>query len=507
MPQQITIVGLGPGDPRFLTLEAHQVLSQAEEIHLRTRRHPVVSALPERAAIQSFDALYDTAESFPVLYQAIAQRVLALGEREQGVVYAVPGHPLVGETTVTLILAGARERGLAVRLVDGLSFVEPILSALHLDALDGLQLADALDVAQQHSPLLDPDRPALLGQLYSRQVASDVKLTLMNVYPEDHPVTVVCAAGTGDEQVRTLPLMELDRQEVDHLTSLYVAPLARTGSIISFQEQIAHLRSPMGCPWDREQTHQSLRNNLLEETYEVLAALDLDDMDELKEELGDLLLQIVLHAQIATECSEFTLPEVVNHIYEKLRRRHPHVFGEVAVAGSEEILRNWEEIKRAEKGTQRIASTFKGVSAALPALARAQAISERAARVGFDWPDLQAVWGKFDEEAAELRDAADPESQAHEVGDVLFTLVNVARRRKVDAESALREATMRFVARVEAVEEEAIALGRQPQDMTLQELDQLWQQAKQRQQHSRGRGTASSPDPAADPETPFAQNR
>ncbi len=481
MPAHITIVGLGPGDPRFLTAEAAQVLSQASEIYLRTRQHPVVSALPGHAEIHSFDSFYETAETFEALYRAIAERVLELGAREQGVIYAVPGHPLVGETTVTLILSGARERSLHVRLVDGLSFMEPILSALHLDALDGLQLADAMDVAAQHSPLLDPDRPALLGQLYSRQVASDVKLTLMNVYPENHPVTIIRAAGTQEEQVQTLPLEDLDRQEVDHLTSLYVAPLAKPGSIISFQELVAHLRSPVGCPWDREQTHQSLRNSLLEETYEVLAALDLDDMDELREELGDLLLQIILHAQIATECSEFTLPDVVHHVYAKLRRRHPHVFGQVEVEGSEEILRNWEEIKRAEKGTQRVASTFQGVSAALPALARAQAVSDRAARIGFDWTNIQDVWSKFDEEAAELRAAAEPEQQNHETGDLLFTVVNLARWLKVDAESALREATMRFIARVEAVEEETIALGRQPQDLTRAELEQIWSQVRHRQ--------------------------
>ncbi len=480
MPQSVTIVGLGPGDPRYLTAEASQVLAAAGEVYLRTRQHPVVSSLPGQSRVHSFDALYDSAESFEALYRAIADQVLALGERPEGVIYAVPGHPLVGETTVRLILEAAPEHGLPVRLVDGLSFVEPVLSALHLDALSGLQLADALDLAAQHSPLVDPDRPALVGQLYSREVAGDAKLTLLNVYPAEHPVTLIRAAGTPQQEIRSLPLAELDRGTVDHLTSLYIPPLARLGSLLTFQELIAHLRSPLGCPWDREQTHQSLRPHLLEETYEVLAALDLDDMQELKEELGDLLLQIVLHTQIATECGEFTMPDVVGYISEKLRRRHPHVFGEVTVGGTGDILRNWEEIKRAEKGTRRVASTFEGVSSALPALARAQAITERAARIGFDWPDLDSVWHKLEEEVAELRAATDADSQAHELGDVLFTLVNLARWLKVDAESALREATARFVARVEAVEEEALAAGRQPQDLSLAELDELWAQVKVR---------------------------
>ena len=480
MPQQITIVGLGPGDPRFLTAEASRVLSEASEIYLRTRQHPVVASLPRQAIVHSFDALYESAESFDALYRAIADQVLLLGERPQGVIYAVPGHPLVGETSVRLILADAADRHLSVRLVDGLSFVEPVLTALRLDALSGLQLADALDLAVQHSPRLDPDRGALVAQLYSREVASDVKLTLLNVYPAEHTVTLIRAAGTPQEEQKSLPLADLDRLTVDHLTSLYIPPLAKPGSFLTFQELIAHLRSPLGCPWDREQTHQSLRPNLLEETYVVLAALDLDDMEELKEELGDLLLQIVLHTQIATECGEFTMPEVIGHITEKLRRRHPHVFGEVTVESTGEILRNWEEIKRAEKGTQRMASTFEGIASTLPALARAQAISERGARIGFDWPNLDVLWQKIQEEEAHLRAAESLEARNHEFGDLLFALVNLARWLKIDAESALREATARFIARVEAVEEEAAAIGRQPQDLSLAELNTLWQRAKAR---------------------------
>lgn len=477
MPHQITIVGLGPGDPRYLTAEAMAVLSEAGEVYVRTRRHPVVDALPGHPTVHSFDALYDTAETFEALYRAIANQVLELGARPQGVVYAVPGHPLVAETSVRLILDQAVERGLSVRLVDGLSFVEPVLSALRIDAL-GLQIADALDLAGQHSPLLDPDRPALVAQLYSRQVASDVKLTLLNVYPPEHMVTVVRNAGIAGQEVRPLPLEDLDREEPSHLTSLYIPPLPQPGSLISFQELIAHLRSPLGCPWDREQTHQSLRPHLLEETYEVLAALDLDDMDELREELGDLLLQIVLHTQIATECGEFTMPEVVGQIMQKLRRRHPHVFGEITVEGTGEILRNWEEIKRTEKGTRRVSSTFEGVSGALPALARAQAISSRAARIGFEWPSAQALWGKIEENMAGLRAAQSTEAQAHELGDLLFTLVSLARWLKIDAESALREATARFMARVVAVEEQAAAAGRQPEELSPGELEEMWQRAK-----------------------------
>lgn len=226
MNGSIVIVGLGPGDPNLLTLKAHRRLTAAREVYLRTRRHPTVAALPDGLRIHSFDALYESLPTFDAVYDAIAAEVVRLGQRPEGVVYAVPGHPLVGEATTQRILALAADAGLAVEIVEGLSFIEPVLSALGLDPLDGLQIADAVIVAAQHHPRLSADRPALLSQLYSRDIASEVKLTLMNLYPDEHPVTLVRAAGTADVTVRTLPLFELDRQpDLDHLTSLYLPPL------------------------------------------------------------------------------------------------------------------------------------------------------------------------------------------------------------------------------------------------------------------------------------------
>ncbi|MFQ5813859.1 MAG: SAM-dependent methyltransferase, partial [Anaerolineae bacterium] len=328
MKQGITIVGLGPGDPKRLTLEAQQVLREAGEVHLRTRHHPTVASLPPASSLHFFDHLYEEKETFAEVYDEIARQILELGQRPGGVVYAVPGHPLVGEASVQCILALAEQQGMGVRLVEGLSFIEPVLTCLGLDALAGLQIADATELAALHHPCLNPDLPALIAQLYDQQLASDVKLTLMNLYPDEHPITLVRGAGTDQAQTLTVPLYELDRQsDVDHLTSLYVPPLPRPSSLETFQDTIARLRAPGGCPWDREQTHQSLRPHLLEETHETLAALDADDTDALREELGDLLLQIVLQAQIAVEAGEFGLAQVVEGIDAKIKHRHPHVFG------------------------------------------------------------------------------------------------------------------------------------------------------------------------------------
>ena len=481
----ITILGLGPGDAAYLTRQAWDVLSQASEVYLRTKLHPTVGGLPSHLRLHSFDHLYDTADDFTSLYSEIAGRILELGRRPEGVLYAVPGHPLVGETTVRLILDGARTQGLDVRIVEGLSFVEPTMSLLGLDGLRGVQLADATDLAESHYLLLDPDRPALVGQLYSQPLTSALKLTLMNVYPDDHPVTLVHAAGTVGSTATTVPLYELDRaQQVDHLTTLYVPPLQEVGGPLAFLSTVARLRAPGGCPWDQEQTHQSLRPGLLQETYEVLAALDEQDDDKLCEELGDLLMQIAMHAQIATEEGAFTFSNVVNGIDSKLKRRHPHVFGDLDVRDTDEVLRNWEAIKARERDSGAVSeahrSRLDGLPITLPALARAQALSDRAARAGFDWPDVEGVLDKLAEEIGELRSAGDSSERAQELGDLLFTLVNVARWLDIDAESALRGACDRFTERYSEMERFALDKGVHLDDLTAAELDRLWERSKTR---------------------------
>jgi tetrapyrrole methylase family protein/MazG family protein len=477
----ITILGLGPGNPDHLTRQAWHALIEASEIYVRTGQHPTVAALPDHLSIHSFDDLYETLDDFGLVYETIAERIVTLGKRPQGVIYAVPGHPLVGESSVQAILHRAQREGLDVRLVEGLSFVEPVLAVLHIDGLANLQLADATNLAAAHHPPLDPDRPALIGQLYGQRLASEVKLTLMNAYPDDHPITLVRAAGTAEEGTTTIPLYELDRgQQIDHLTTLYVPPLSHVGGLPTFQETIARLRAPDGCPWDREQTHKTLRSNLLEETYEALTALDAGDDEKLCEELGDLLMQVAMHVQIATEEGAFQFADLIGGIDAKLKRRHPHVFGDVEVAGTADVLRNWEAIKASERREEGHAqdSRLAGVPDLLPALARAQALGDRAARAGFDWPDVDGVVDKLDEEVAELRAAQNPAERLREMGDLLFTLVNVARWLDIDAESALRSACDRFAGRYAEMERAARARGADLATLSMAEQEALWNRAK-----------------------------
>ena len=485
----ITIVGLGPGDGRYITREAWEFLSSLDVLYLRTERHPAVDDLPPQLERKSFDHLYDKAASFAEVYEAIVHEIIALARESaadsHGVAYAVPGHPLVGESTVTMLLPAAKEEGLEVRIISGLSFVELALETIGADALDGLQLFDAIDIARYNQPPLSTDVPLLLGQVYDRLLANELKLSLMALYPDEHEVLLIHAAGTESRSTERIPLYEVDRQEsLSHLTSMYVPPVPQGSTLTALAETVAYLRSPDGCPWDQEQTPLSMRAGFVEEFSEVLDALDAADMPSLQEELGDLLYHIVMQTQMAAESGEFTLTDVISGIEAKLKRRHPHVWGDWTVENSDEVIRNWEELKALEKPSSAATKALlDGVPKSLPALARSQKIQERVAEIGFEWPSLEGVMAKLAEELSELKAANTNDEQRAELGDVLFVLVNWARKLGVDAEIALREANRRFDLRFRKMENLARDRGLSLADMPLQEMDNLWEDAKAALRH------------------------
>ena len=245
---------------------------------------------------------------------------------------------------------------------------------------------------------------------------------------------------------------------------------------------MARLRGENGCPWDREQTHASIKPYLLEETYEVLESIDENDPAKLEEELGDLALQVVFHAQMADEAGLFTIADVLRGINEKLRRRHPHIFGDVKADTAQEVLFNWEQIKKLEREkAQGRASLLDGVPRELPALLRAHRLQEKASRVGFDWNEARQVFQKVEEELAELQAAIEseqPDRMEAELGDLLFSLVNLGRFIAVNPEDALRKTIARFIARFQYIEEELARRGKAPGQVTLEEMDALWAEAK-----------------------------
>ncbi len=473
------IIGLGPGHIDDLTMKALRTLERAPTVLLRTSRHPCVADLPAAIQWESFDSIYETHTAYETIYGTITQRVLEAAAKGD-VAYAVPGDPLVGESTTTRLLAAAKEHNIAVEIINGISFIEPMLKALGIDALDGLQIVDGLTLVEMHHPPLNPDLPSFIAQVYSRDVASNIKLTLMNQYPDSFPVTLIHSAGTGEAVVEHVPLFEMDRStQINHLTSMYLPAPDPYTSFEAFQEIIAHLRAPEGCPWDQKQTHESLRRYLVEETYEVLEAIDNQQWDELAGELGDLLLQIVLHTQIATDDSEFQMRDVLRHVSTKMIRRHPHVWGDVNVDGdADRVVGNWEEIKKTERAEQpkKHESLLDGAPKELPALMVAYHYTAKAAKVGFDWPTMAGMEDKVREEVEEILTATDDDHKIEEIGDLILVLVNWLRWLKVDdPESLVRSTNEKFARRFRFIEKNAI---RPLPEMRLEEMDALWDEAK-----------------------------
>ncbi len=448
MEKQIRIVGLGPGPAEQLTRAAWEVLTHAGVLVLRTERHPCVADLcahrPPDAITHCCDDLYEQHAAFADVYTAIVERVLALAQTHAEVVYAVPGHPCVGELTTPLLQRRAAEAGVAVEVVAGLSFIEPSFAAVDIDPMDGAQVLDAMLLARQHHPLVDVNLPLLLAQVYARWLASDAKLTLLNAYPAEHLVTILQAAGTPAQQLKQVALAELDHDDdFDHLTSVYVPPLPLHSSFTALQELVAHLRAPEGCPWDREQTLFSLRSDLLDECAELLEAIDADDATDNRaaicEEIGDVLLSAAMLTQIATEEGRFQMGDVVRGVVTKLIRRHPHVFGDVNVSGVDHVLANWDAIKAQEKAEKGIRpSPLDGVAPGLPALEKARKLQSKAAKAGL--LDRRALAASEPALIALLGETPD----AARIGELLWQLVALAHMHGISAEDALRSYAVHF---------------------------------------------------------------
>lgn len=476
----ITVVGLGSGDVDRLSLGAWRAIEQAQIVFLRMLDHPVVAVLPagpEYRALTGGEHATDDAS-----YERWCADILHEGERRE-VVYASPGRLAGDRPFLEQLGARALERGVPLRLIDSAGFLDDLLEALPAPAATGIQIHLAAQLAGMYYPPLNPAVPALITGVSSVPLLSQIRALLLRQYLPEHELLLLRPDDSGHLLVSPVALAAIDdRFPLSPLTHLYVPACDLYGSFESLQETMAHLRSPEGCPWDREQDHLTLRPYLLEEAYEVLEALDAGDVDALREELGDLLLQVVFHAQVAIDRDEFRMPEVIGHINRKLIHRHPHVWGEVSVNDSSDVARNWEAIKRQERRDNGKArqSLLDGISKALPALAQAYNYQERAARVGFDWEQIEPVIDKIREEIDEIRAAPDPEQRAEEIGDLLFALVNWIRWMGVEPETALREANRRFYRRFHYIEQAAERAGRALSQMSLAEMDALWEEAKAR---------------------------
>lgn len=477
----IHIIGLGAGDLDQLPLGVYKKLKGATNLHVRTEDHPVLQELAqEGVTFTSFDAVYEKHETFAPVYSEIAATLVALA-KEEPVIYAVPGHPLVAEQTVQYLIEAETNGECRLSIEGGHSFLDAIFGALRIDPIEGFQLLDGTEMA---SDSVNMTQHLLIAQVYDSFSASEVKLTLMEKYPEDYPVTIVTAAGSADELLRTVPLFELDRAaEVDNLTTIYVPPAkdqsVRLKEWQTFRSIVAQLRSPEGCPWDREQTHESLRPYLLEEAHELLQAIEEQDDEAIAKELGDVLLQVFLHAQIGQDNGYFQLEDVLAAVSAKMIRRHPHVFGDVEAATSDEVTANWQSIKAQEKPAT--ASILDGQQRFSSSLTTSYNYQKEAAKVGFSWSDADGAWDKFAEELKEFQEELAKGSSARqldELGDLLFTLVNIARFYDLSPEQAMVHANNKFQQRFAHVEKRVSEGTGDFQDYGLEQLDQFWNEAK-----------------------------
>ncbi len=465
--------------------------------YVRTARHPAVDELAAAGiAFESFDAAYDTAADFDALYPGIVDALIDAANEHGEIVYAVPGSPVVAERTVELLHEAARAGRVLLEVVPGLSFADAAWARLGVDPMaTGARVVDGRAL---HPAQLEPSKALLIAQCDDQLVLGDVKLSLLERLPAETVVTVVQRLGLPDELVTDLELAELDRAvEPDHLTSVFVPASTSTSTsaagtssaaaaftrLLSLAEE---LRAPGGCAWDAEQTHHSLTRYLLEESYEVVEAVERlparapddtapDDPSyaALADELGDLLYQVVFHAVLAEEAGAFGMADVATGIHEKLVRRHPHVFGDVDAATSDAVMANWEQIKKVEKGVDSIVA---GITPGLPSLLYAHKLLRKAASVGLDPGDADQALDRIDERTRALREG-DVDDTEVVLGELLAATVALARSRGIDTESALRGWSARFKLHFEAMEQLATARGVELPALTPDQVAQLWTDA------------------------------
>ena len=464
---RVVVVGLGPAGADHLLPVARAALDAGAHRFARTARHPAVDDLHAvGVTFSTFDAVYDAAPDLEHAYAEITRTLVAAAREHGEVLYAVPGSPAVAERTVALL----READVELTLVPGVSFADLAWVRLGIDPMaTDARVVDgrAIDTSTSAEPV-ELAGPLLIAQCDNVFVLSDVKLALLEHLDPATPVTVLQRLGRPDERVLTVGLDELDRGAIDpdHLTSIFVDASASSAAreMVRLLQLAQRLRAPGGCPWDAEQTHQSLTRYLLEEAYEVVEAVDAlstAGYAPLQDELGDLLFQVVFHAVLAQEAGEFTMADVARGIHDKLVRRHPHVFGDVVAEQTADVMRNWEQIKKVEKGTTSIVD---GITPGLPSLLYTHKLFRKAASVGLDPGGLDEALDRIDAAVEQLRaDGADLEAG---LAHVLAAAVVVARAGGVDAESALRGWAAAYRRHFEALEQLAIA-----RDVDLAALD------------------------------------
>ena len=469
----ITVVSLGPGSRACLTLGALEAMEKAEKLILRTEKCDAAAYLREKGlSFETLDALYEECEDFDELTARAAEHVLAAAQGAR-VCYAVL------DATADETVAALRARA-EVEALPGVPLSAPLLAAAPQEKIE-IQTASSLQITGTQNPLL-------ILELDSKMLAGDCKLQLLSWYDPDQPVLFFEPGEASSRAFARIPLSELDRRKrYDHTCAALlpaVALMARKRfDFYDLVRVLAILRGENGCPWDREQTHDTLKQYLIEEAYETAAAIAEEDWAHVADELGDVLLQVVFQANIGAQYGTFELSDVTTAICRKMIARHRHIFGDDSCETAEAVAANWEKIKKEERNQKTQAEVLRGMPRGLPPLMRAQKVQRKARDVGFDWDDPRDALAKVHEEADEVLQALDEGDAAHlreEIGDLFFACVNAARLSGVDAETALQQATEKFSSRFEAMENAILQDGKTLEGLTLSEMDVYWESSKKR---------------------------
>ncbi len=472
----IQIIGLGAGSGEDLTVRAHNALSEKIPTFARTDRHPIVNELRKDMDIESFDDYFEKYETFDEVYEKMTFKLIELSKQYGKINYCTAGSPYYGDI-VTKKLTNEYKSQINTIIIDGMSFLDKCLKLSGYADYNNIAVLDCLE-ADEIS--FDINSFNIITQVYDLEIASQLKIKLMEIYPEDVNTLII---DVLEENVKKIPLFMLD-QEKNYGFSTYfcILPIEisknRVYNVNNLQRIVKILRGPDGCPWDKKQTHHSIRQHVIEEAYEVVDAIDNDDIDNLVEELGDLLFQVVFHAELGSEEGYFNFNDVVTNLCKKMYFRHPHVFGEVKADNAEEALITWENSKLKEKNLTTYTDNLKNVPKALSTLSRSYKIQKRAAEVGFDWPTSEGAILKIKEELLEFIEEYNNdniENMEEEFGDLLFALVNFARFEKINPDIALNKTINKFIDRFEYIEKNSTKDLKQ---MTLKEMDELWEKSK-----------------------------
>ena len=473
---KITIIGTGTKKIEDISLKGYKSLKEDKIKFLRTDRHPFTKYLEEEnIQFETFDKYFQERKTLEEVYQSIIDKLIERAKTKGEVYYYVPGSPYYGELVVEYFKKNIIKE-IEIEIIDSISFWQKALSLIasnneNLKTLSGEEY-DFYDI--------DINSNLLFTQIYTQDIGEKLKLDLGEIYGDDYKVNIIDVIS---EKTMNISVSGLDKlKKYSFSTYIFVQSIEKSTkelyNVNNLLKTMEILRGPDGCPWDRKQTHESIRDCLIEEAYEVVDAIENKDFENFIEELGDLLLQVVFHAQIAKEEGYFNIYDIYTGICKKLYSRHPHVFGDIDAKDEKEALQSWEDVKGKEKVFDTYYSKLLKVPKALSPLTKSYKIQKIAAEVGFDWPDIKGAVSKIDEELNELLEEyakQDKDNIESELGDLLFAIVNFSRFLKINPDLALNRTVNKFINRFKYIEDNS---NKSLEDMTLEDMDALWEKSK-----------------------------